>query len=39
MPSAFQNITVWDDERNRKWAASVGEHTAKTIVSSLSQLT
>ena len=31
MPPAFQNITAWDDERIRKWAASIGEYTAKTI--------
>ena len=31
MPPAFQNITDWDDERIRRWAAAIGEYTAKTI--------
>lgn len=31
MPPAFQNITIWDDERIRRWAKSIGENTATTI--------
>ena len=31
MPPAFQNITIWDAERIRRWAKSIGENTATAI--------
>lgn len=31
MPPAFRNITEWDDERIRNWAASIGKSTRMVI--------
>lgn len=31
MPPAFRNITEWDDERIRNWAASIGKSTGEVI--------
>ena len=30
-PPAFRNITEWDDERIRNWAASIGKSTGEVI--------
>lgn len=31
MPPAFRNITEWDDDRIRNWAASIGKSTLQVI--------